>query len=239
MKKIILVLAFLAFYRTSVFAQDMLKTPSGEISIHFIGHSSLYFKVNNKIVHVDPWSRVANYDTLPDADLILLTHQHRDHLDTVALKAITRPDTYMIIAPVCLDHFTPVVSYQTIGNNQSTKWENIEIEAVPAYNVLHMRPNGTPYHPKGEGNGYVLNIDGKRIYVAGDTENIPEMNYLGAIDIAFLPVNLPFTMSIEMLADAVKMIKPAVVYPYHYGQTDLQEVQKQIRLVSEAEIRIR
>lgn len=239
MKSISIILVFLAILPAKAITWDTLQTQSGELSIHFVGHASLYLKFQNKVIHIDPWSKVANYDTLSKADLILLTHQHRDHLDTIALNAITRTDTYMIIAPVCLDHFKPKVAYETITNDQSTNWENIGIEAVAAYNILHKRPNGVPYHPKGEGNGYILSIGGKRIYVAGDTENIPEMEQLGMIDIAFLPVNLPFTMSPEMLADAVQKIRPAVVYPYHYGQTDLNEVQRQIRAVSEAEIRIR
>lgn len=223
----------------TAYNQDRLQTRQGEVLIHFVGHASLYLEHNNKIIHIDPWSRVANYDSLPDADLILLTHHHRDHLDTTALKAITRKDTYMIMAPVCLEHFKPLTKYELISNNQKTTWNDIEIEAVAAYNIVHMRPNGQPYHPKGEGNGYILGIGGKRIYVAGDTENIPEMEQLGNIDIAFLPVNLPFTMTTDMLADAVRKVKPGIVYPYHYGQTDLEEVQQKIRAVSSAEIRIR
>ncbi|HMM11415.1 MAG TPA: MBL fold metallo-hydrolase [Bacteroidales bacterium] len=224
---------------SAAYAQDKLLTSKGEVQIHVVGHASLYLNVNGTIIHIDPWSRVANYDSLPAADLILITHQHRDHLDTIALKAITKPETYMIIAPVCLDHFRPAAAYETISNNQKTSWKGIEIESVAAYNLVHMRPNGQPYHPKGEGNGYVINIGGKRIYVAGDTENIPEMEQLGTIDVAFLPVNLPFTMTPEMLADAVLKVNPAVVYPYHYGQTNLERVQQLIREVSAAEIRIR
>lgn len=239
MKSISIMLAVLALLPARSATQDILNTQAGAVSIHFVGHASLYFRFNNKIIHVDPWSRMANYDTLPKADLILLTHQHRDHLDTIALNAITTPHTYMIIAPVCLDYFKPKVAYETITNDHSTKWDEIGIEAVAAYNIVHKRPNGVPYHPKGEGNGYILSMGGKRIYVAGDTENIPEMEQLGTIDIAFLPVNLPFTMSPEMLADAVQKIRPAVVYPYHYGQTDLKEVHRQISAVSEAEVRIR
>lgn len=224
---------------TPLKSQDILHTTEGEVHIHFVGHASLYLTWHDKVIHIDPWSRVADYQTLPKADLILLTHHHRDHLDTAALRPITRPDTYMIVAPVCLKFFVPDVAYETISNNQRTEWNDIEIEAVAAYNIQHMRNDGTPYHPKGEGNGYILNMGGKRIYVAGDTENIPEMTQLGKIDVAFLPVNLPFTMSPEMLADAVQKVNPKVVYPYHYGQTDLDEVQRLIRMVSEAEIRIR
>lgn len=239
MKKLAAVFLILTVVAGTAEAQDTLKTNKGEVIIHFVGHASLYIAYNGLIIHIDPWSRVANYDTLPKADLILLTHQHRDHLDTTALKALAKPQTYTIMAPVCLEHFKPAAAYELIANNQKTQWQDIEIEAVPAYNIVHLRPNGQPYHPNGEGNGYILNIGEKRIYIAGDTENIPEMQHLGNIDIAFLPVNLPFTMSPSMLADAVKKINPAIVYPYHYGQTDLDEVQLRIRAVSAAEIRIR
>lgn len=239
MKRISIVFSALLLMLAPSKAQDKLATSAGDVLIRFVGHASLYLEHNGKVIHIDPWSRVANYDTLPDADLILLTHQHRDHLDTIALNAITKSETYMIMAPVCLEHFKPATPFELISNNQKTRWHDIEIESVAAYNIVHMRPNGQPYHPKGEGNGYVINIGGKRIYVAGDTENIPEMEKLGKIDIAFLPVNLPFTMSPEMLADAVRKVNPAIVYPYHYGQTNLDEVQRLINEVSQAEIRIR
>ena len=105
-------------------------------------------------------------------------------------------------------------------NGDRRTLQGFEVEAVPAYNIVHKRPDGNPFHPKGQGNGYVITFGGKRIYVAGDTEPIPEMAALKDIDIAFLPMNLPYTMSPEMTAEAARTIRPKILYPYHYGDTD-------------------
>ncbi len=120
------------------------------------------------------------------------------------------------------------------------KTENgLKIEAVPAYNLVHMRSEGVPFNPKGVGNGYVITFGNKRVYVAGDTENIPEMKSLEKIDIAFLPMNLPYTMTPEMVASAVKMFKPKILYPYHYGKTDVSKIVNLLKKEKEIEIRIR
>ena len=113
------------------------------------------------------------------------------------------------------------------------------IEAVPAYNIVHMRSAGNPFHPKGAGNGYIVTIGGKRIYFAGDTENIPEMSDFGTIDYAFLPMNLPYTMTPEMVAEAAKRIKPNVLYPYHFGNTDTNKLVELLASVPTIEVRIR
>lgn len=123
------------------------------------------------------------------------------------------------------------------GDVQTIK--GIRIEAVPAYNIVHRRDNGQPYHPKGAGNGYVVTFSDKRVYIAGDTENIPEIKTLKAIDVAFLPMNLPYTMTPEMVADAAKAFKPAILYPYHYGETDTSQLIELLQGVGEVEVRIR
>ena len=115
----------------------------------------------------------------------------------------------------------------------------MRVEAVPAYNLEHKRPDGKPFHPKGEGNGYVLTFGGKRVYVAGDTENIPEMEALRDIDIAFLPMNLPYTMTPEMVAAAARAFKPKVLYPYHYGDTDPQKLVDLLKDLPAVEVRVR
>ena len=117
--------------------------------------------------------------------------------------------------------------------------DSIRIEAVPAYNIVNRRPDGTPFHPRGTGNGYVLTFGDTRVYVAGDTENIPEMKALKNIDIAFLPVNLPYTMSPEMAADAARAFRPKILYPYHYGETDLSKLKDALGSERDIEIRIR
>ena len=115
----------------------------------------------------------------------------------------------------------------------------LKIEAVPAYNLVHKRPNGSPYHPKGSGNGYIITFGDKRVYVAGDTENVPEMKKLKNIDIAFLPMNLPYTMTPEMVADAAKAFKPRILYPYHFGETDTSKLVALLKDAKGIEVRIR
>ena len=115
----------------------------------------------------------------------------------------------------------------------------LKIEVVPAYNIVHKRPDGEPYHPKGQGNGYVVTFGKTRLYVAGDTENTPEMKSLKKIDIAFLPMNLPYTMTPEMVADAVRAFEPKVLYPYHYGQTDPNMLVNLLKDSKKTEVRIR
>ncbi|HPY51295.1 MAG TPA: MBL fold metallo-hydrolase, partial [Sedimentisphaerales bacterium] len=117
--------------------------------------------------------------------------------------------------------------------------DGLKIEAVPAYNIVHKRPDGDPFHPKGNGNGYVVTFGKQRVYIAGDTENIPEMKDLKQIDIAFLPMNLPYTMTPEMVADAARVFAPKILYPYHYGQTDPNELVKLLADDKNIEVRIR
>jgi L-ascorbate metabolism protein UlaG (beta-lactamase superfamily) len=241
MKKVIAFL-FLIFLITDIVnAQkvDFIETSSGALEIHHIGHSSLMFSFEGKILHIDPFSRMADYSSLPKADLILLTHHHGDHLDTAAINKIHQNKTQYIVAPICLEKASFAGEVKSIANGETAYFDRIRIEAVPAYNIVSKRENGVPYHPKGEGNGYILNIGDKRIYVAGDTENIPEMADFGKIDIAFLPMNLPFTMSPEMAAEAAKAINPSILYPYHYGKTDTNQLLELLKNESEIEVRIR
>jgi len=117
--------------------------------------------------------------------------------------------------------------------------QEIKFEAIPAYNIIHKRDNGQPFHPEGVGNGYILTFGDKRVYVAGDTENIPEMKTLQGIDVAFLPMNLPYTMTPEMVADAAKLFRPKILYPYHYGDTDTSKLVELLKDEQEIEVRIR
>ena len=117
--------------------------------------------------------------------------------------------------------------------------KGIEVKAVPAYNIVHKRANGEPFHPKGVGNGYVVTFGDKKIYIAGDTENIPEMKELSGIDCAFLPMNVPYTMTPKMVAEAVKMFNPKILYPYHFGNTDVNELVELLKDKKDCEVRIR
>jgi L-ascorbate metabolism protein UlaG (beta-lactamase superfamily) len=218
------------------FETDVVKTAKGDLEITFIGHGSLMFAFGGKIIHVDPFSRLADYSKLPRADMILLTHEHRDHLDLKAIEYLRTDKTKIILTKNC----APQVKGGIIMQNGDVKTiDGLKIEAVPAYNLVHMRSEGVPFHPKGSGNGYVITFGDKKIYVAGDTENIPEMKQLRGIDFAFLPMNLPYTMTPEMVADAAKAFKPGVLYPYHYGKTDPAKLVELMKDTPEVEIRIR
>jgi len=199
--------------------------------IHFLGHASLMIEYDDKIIHIDPTSAQANYDLLPKADIIFITHGHGDHYELVTLNKIKKETTEM----VCTQAVSNLGTYsgkKTVMNNGDSIFINgIVVNAVPAYNIA----NGT-FHPKGTGNGYIITLGEKRIYIAGDTENIPEMENLGEIDIAFIPMNLPYTMTPEMAADAAKKIKPEVLYIYHFGSSDTGKLRN---LLSDQNMEIR
>jgi len=216
--------------------RDIIKTNAGNLEITFVGHGTLIFTFGGKLIHVDPWSRLADYSKMPKADIILLTHEHRDHLDPQALEILRTEKTVLVLTETCASRLKGGI----VMNNGDVKTiEELMIEAVPAYNIVHMPSQGLPFHPKGVGNGYVITFGDKRVYVAGDTENTPEMKKLGNIDIAFLPMNLPYTMTPEMVADAAKALKPTILYPYHYGGTDTSQIVELLKHMQEIEVRIR
>jgi L-ascorbate metabolism protein UlaG (beta-lactamase superfamily) len=231
----ILVFAFAAVAQEK-FEKDIIKTNAGNLEITFVGHGTLIFTFAGKLIHVDPWSRLADYSKMPKADIILLTHEHRDHLDPQALGILRTEKTVLVLTESCASRIKGGI---VINNGDVKRIEGLIIEAVPAYNIVHMRSEGLPFHPKGVGNGYVITFGDKRVYVAGDTENIPEMKKLGDIDIAFLPMNLPYTMTPEMVADAAKALNPGILYPYHYGGTDTSQIAELLKDMQEIEVRIR
>lgn len=218
------------------FATDRFQTAGGDLAITFIGHGTLMFAFGPTVIHVDPWTQLADYKTLPKADIVLITHEHRDHLDLAALDQIRKEDTVVIASASCRDAL-PGATVMQNGDKHTVK--GIAIAAVPAYNLVHMRGPGQPYHPKGNGNGYVIGFADKRIYVAGDTENTPEMKALTGIDLAFLPMNLPYTMTPDMVADAARSLKPKVLYPYHFGDTDTSLLTGLLKTETGIEVRIR
>lgn len=216
--------------------EDVIQTEQGDLKITFIGHGTLMFTWQDKVIHVDPVSREADYTKLPKADLVLITHEHGDHLDPKALTLIGKPTTKTVLTKICAEK---VAGGLTMKNGDVRTVDGFKIEAVPAYNIVHKRPDGTPFHPKGHGNGYVVTFGKMRVYIAGDTENIPEMKDLKKIDIAFLPMNLPYTMTPEMVADGAKAFAPKILYPYHYGQTDPNELVNLLKDNTDIEVRIR
>jgi L-ascorbate metabolism protein UlaG (beta-lactamase superfamily) len=218
------------------FAEDTIPTAAGPLTIGLVGHGTLMFRFAGKVIHVDPVGREADYDKLPKADLILVTHEHGDHLDPKAIAAIRTSDTRIVVSRSCAGKLEGAV---VMANGETRTEAGLLIEAVPAYNVVHHRPDGQPYHPKGAGNGYVITFGDKRVYIAGDTENTPEMKALEGIDVAFLPMNLPYTMTPAMVADAAKAFRPRILYPYHYGNTDPNELVKLLAGQPGIEVRIR
>ena len=218
------------------FETDLFPTSSGELSITFLGHASLFMAFNGKNIFVDPFGQVADYSTLPKADMILCTHEHFDHLDPQALAAIRIPATILVLNPAGAKQIGAGIAMR---NGDAQTVGGLRIEAVPAYNLIHKREDGQPFHPKGVGNGYILTFGDTRFYIAGDTENIPEMKALKDISVAFLPMNLPYTMTPEMVAEAAKVIKPRILYPYHYGNTEVTKLVNLLKLEKGIEIRIR
>jgi L-ascorbate metabolism protein UlaG (beta-lactamase superfamily) len=243
MKKLILTTCIIIinfhFTMAQDLQQDKFSTNKGELTINFVKHASIFFEFDSKIIHIDPVSRMGSYETYPDADLIIITHHHGDHLDLNAIEQIKKENTKIILTDKCKETSEYLNEYIIMKNGDVLTINGLEIEAVPAYNIENKRPNGDPFHMKGEGNGYIIRFGDKRIYIAGDTENTPEMKSLENIDIAFLPMNLPYTMTPEMVADATKAFKPKVLYPYHYGNTDTSILVDLLKNESGVEVRIK
>lgn len=199
----------------------------GEVVIHPVDHASMVLETPGGVIHVDPVGGAEKYAALPAPTLILITHEHGDHFDLPTLEAL--PAVRLITNAAVHDKLPEAMKERAsiMANGDMAEAIGMQIEAIPAHNTTEDRMQ---YHPVGRDNGYVLTIGGKRVYIAGDTEPVPEMLALENIDIAFLPMNLPYTMTVEQAAEAVSAFKPAVVFPYHHRGSDLQEF---ARLVSE------
>ncbi|MBC8874581.1 MAG: MBL fold metallo-hydrolase [Planctomycetes bacterium] len=218
------------------FETDAISTSKGDLKITFIGHGTLMFEFGGMVIHVDPVSRYADYSKMPKADVVLVTHEHGDHLDKETIEKIATKDTVVVLTEACKERSQ---AGEVMKNGDVKNVKGLKIEAVPAYNIVHMRGPERPFHPKGAGNGYVITFGKTRVYVAGDTENIPEMSKLAGVDIAFLPMNLPYTMTPEMVADAAKTLKPKILYPYHFGKTDTSKLVDLLKDFKDTDVRIR
>lgn len=243
MKKLIIISLPLILFLFSMkassqkFEKDVFSTSAGNLTITFIGHGTLMFEIDNKVIHIDPTAMFADYSTLPKADLILITHEHADHFDMATIDKISKKETEIILTTTCKNQLQ---KGKVMKNGDSYNWKKfIHIQAVPAYNIQHKTNTGQLFHPKGQGNGYILTFGNFKVYVAGDTENIPEMKSLKNIDVAFLPMNLPYTMTPKMTADAALSFMPKILYPYHYGNTDTNELVNLLKNRPEIEVRIR
>ena len=222
---------------TETYEVDVFKTKSGKtVKFHALMHSCIRIEFDGKEIEIDPVARLrdrtVDYTQMPKADYIFVTHEHGDHYDAATIKLLSKEGTQLVMNKRCAEMYG---SGQVMENGQSLMLNDFKVEAVPAYNTTegHLQ-----FHPKGRDNGYILTLDGLRIYIAGDTEDIPEMSSIKDIDIAFLPCNQPYTMTPEQLVRAAKTIKPKVLFPYHYGQTDVSGIPSQLKNEG-VEVRIR
>ncbi|MBP1841070.1 MBL fold metallo-hydrolase [Formosa algae] len=196
---------------TTVVEKDTKITP--------ISHATFVMEIKDVVIYLDPTGGAEAFKGQKEPNLILITDIHGDHLNIETLEAVTKSATTIIAPQAVADKLTDALKKQTqvISNGAHTTYKHIKIEAIPMYNL---RPEALKFHAKGRGNGYLLNNNGERIYISGDTEDIPEMRHLKNIDIAFVCMNLPYTMPVKSAADAVLEFKPKEVIPYHYRGTD-------------------
>jgi L-ascorbate metabolism protein UlaG (beta-lactamase superfamily) len=214
---------------------DSIPAEGGEIRITPILHGSVQLEFGDIAIYVDPWSR-GDYSDAPKADLVLVTDVHGDHLDAEAIGSLSQEGTELIVSAAVAEELG---SGTVLANGESLEVAGIHIEAIPMYNLERGPEEGKLFHEKGRGNGYLLTLGGKRIYIAGDTACTPEMRALQDIDVAFVPMNLPYTMPPEEAAECVAAFKPAVVYPYHYRGSDLQVFKDGLADAPEVEVRLR
>ncbi len=218
---------------------DTLTTRDGSpLTVTFFKHASLCMEFEGLRIYVDPVGEYADYTTLPKADLILITHSHYDHFDRAAVEALQTKRTELLCDKTTAEAFYFECHTMTPGA-AATPLRGVAVEAVAAYNTTegHLQ-----FHPRErEDCGYILTLGGTRIYIAGDSENTPEMKALKQIDIAFLPVNQPYTMTVDQAVDAVKALRPAIFYPYHYGETDehtdIERLARELAGITEVRIR--
>lgn len=217
---------------------DSFTTKSGKtVKFHALVHASIRMEYDGKEIEIDPVTKLGektiDYASMPKADYIFVTHEHFDHYDTAAIKQLSNENTKLITNRRCAD----MLGYGLVmanGDNLQLS-DDFRVDAVPAYNTTegHLQ-----FHPKGRDNGFILTLDGLRIYIAGDTEDIPEMAAINNIDVAFMPCNQPYTMTVEQIISAARTVKPKVLFPYHYGQTDVSGIPSQLESDG-IEVRIR
>jgi L-ascorbate metabolism protein UlaG (beta-lactamase superfamily) len=218
--------------RAGTDSDTTIATENGPLVIHPVEHATFVMQWNGKTIAVDPIGGAASFASFGKPDVILITHIHGDHLSVDTVNAVAQPST-LIVAPASVAQEFPSTDRDRItvvANGESVTWGDSVIEAVPMYNLTPERQN---FHPKGRGNGYVVTLGNTRVYIAGDTEDIPEMRSLENIDVAFVCMNLPYTMDVDAAADAVREFKPKVVIPYHYrGQGGMSDLDAFRSLVS-------
>jgi L-ascorbate metabolism protein UlaG (beta-lactamase superfamily) len=217
---------------------DRLATSQGNLVIHPLNHATFMMNWAGRTLYVDPVGGAERFQGLPSPDILLVTDLHGDHYSADTLAAVLQPAT-VIIAPRAVRDLMPAnlqAVTQELANGGTLPVKDIPIEAIPMYNIT---PDRLERHVKGRGNGYLLTLGDKRVYIAGDTEDTPEMRALSNIDVAFVPMNLPFTMSVQQAADAVRAVKPRIVYPYHSRGSDVNEFARLVGTDVGVEVRLR
>lgn len=239
------ILSFLVcFVVVSVNAQqrpeaDHIKIGNSDLTIQPIYHATLALSWNGTMAYVDPTGGAEAFKGLADPDLILITHAHGDHLDVETLQALNTEGVPMVVPQAVADKLPEAFSEQLVimDNGDSTSQQGLPIKAMPMYNLP---PGPDTYHPKGWGNGYVVHFGDQKVYLSGDTEGIDEMRSLQNVDVAFVCMNLPYTMDVEQAADAVLDFAPDIVYPYHYRGQDTDKFQQLVNEKNDQiEVRLR
>lgn len=210
-------------------ARDPFTFPTslGQLVITPLGHGSIRIDVAHMVIHVDPFSRVADYGSQPKADWVWITHDHPDHYDEEAIAAVRKPGTQFLLDPASAGRLGEDAT--VLRNGDAARIGAIAVTAVPAYNIRQKRTNGKPYHPKGAGNGYLASFGDFVVHIGADTECVPEMRELGRVDVSFLPINLPYTMTPQDAAACFRLIHPKVAVPYHQGDYDPRIVADALR----------
>ena len=220
---------------------DVIKTSLGDLKIMQIYHGSVMFEFGGMVIYVDPWSR-GDFTGLPQADLIVITHTHRDHLDLALVNQLKKAET-IVVGPAAvidtLNCFPACGRAEIVGDTEKKTVMGIGFEGVPMYNLVQGSAPGMPYHHKGIGSGYILSFGDTRVYLSGDSECTPEMRALKNISVAFLAMNPPRTSSTLEAAGCVKAFKPKIVYPYHYRGSNLDEFAAALKDTPGVEVRIR
>jgi L-ascorbate metabolism protein UlaG (beta-lactamase superfamily) len=239
---ILLVSGFLAVSDGAVMPNqqsDVVQTSKGPLKITPLYHGSVMLEFGGKIIHVDPWSQ-ADYTGIPQADMIVISHSHADHMDPAIIKVLRKEGTILVAPPAVTDTLNGTVGdTDAISNGEKKTFLGIEIEAVPMYNLVLGSGPGKPYHHKGIGNGYILTFGDTRVYFSGDTECTPEMKALKNISIAFVAMNPPRTMPPSEAAACVQAFRPKIVYPYHYRGQKTQEFADALKNTPGVEVRLR
>ena len=217
---------------------DTIATEDGALKIFPINHATLALQWKDRTIYVDPVGGAKAFQGLPKPDLILVTDIHGDHFSKETLAELAGPNTKLVCPAAVAEQMTPDLRKSAIilTNGQTGELSGIKIEAIPMYNLT---PERLKFHNKGRGNGYVVTLGGKRIYLSGDTEDIPEMRALKNIDVAFVCMNLPYTMTVEQAAQAVQAFKPRIVYPYHYRGSDINKFKELVGTDAGVDVRLR